>query len=57
MRRFFPIAAVIMGARLMVGNFILTTAKQESFFFDNLKTPLGLVLIVVGGYFLLKDYE
>jgi ABC-type enterobactin transport system permease subunit len=56
MRRIWPIAAILIGARLLLGNFILTTAKNVSFF-DPVFTPLGLVLIVGGAYFLLRDYE
>lgn len=57
MRRVLSIAAILIGARLLFGNFLLTTAKRESFFFDNYFTPIGLVLIVAGAYFLLRDYE
>ena len=57
MRRVLSIAAILIGARLLFGNFLLTTAKRESFFFDNYFTPIGLVLIVGGAYFLLRDYE
>jgi hypothetical protein len=57
MRRILPVAAILIGARLLFGNFLMTTAKRESFFFDNYLTPLGLVLVVAGAYFLMKDYE
>ena len=57
MRRILPIAAIFIGARLLFGNFLLTTAKRESFFFDNLYTPVGLILVVTGAYFLWRDYE
>jgi hypothetical protein len=43
---------------MLVGNFIVTTASRESFFFDNLATPFGLILVIGGGaYFLLRDYD
>ena len=57
MRRVWPIGAIIIGARMFVGNFMITTAARESFFFGNLTTPLALILIIGGAYFLLKDYE
>ena len=56
LRRVWPIGAIILGARLLVGNFIVTTAARESFF-DSYRTPLALILIVGGTVFLLKDYE
>ena len=57
MRRILPIAAIIVGARMLVGSLIMTTAKNESLF-DALFTPIGLTLIIGGGYFLLmKDDE
>jgi len=57
MRRIWPIGAIVIGARLLVGNFIVTTASRESFFFDNFATPFGLILIIGGAYFLLKNYD
>jgi hypothetical protein len=57
MRRVWPIGAIIIGARLLLGNFIVTTASRESFFFNNLLTPFGLILVIGGAYFLLKDYD
>ena len=57
MRRILPIAAIIVGARMLVGSVIMTTAKNESLF-DALLTPIALTLIIGGGYFLLmKDEE
>ena len=56
LRRVWPIGAIILGARLLLGNFIVTTASRESFF-DSFYTSLALMLIVGGAYFLLKDYE
>ena len=47
---------MILGARLLFANFMVTTAKHENFF-DNLSTPIGLLLIIVGGYFLTRDYD
>jgi hypothetical protein len=57
MRRIWPIGAIVIGARMLVGNFIVTTASRESFFFDNFATPFGLILIIGGAYFLLKNYD
>ena len=57
MRRVWPIGAIIIGARMLVGNFIFTTASRQSFFFDNLSTPFALILVIGGAYFLLKDYD
>lgn len=57
LRRVLPIAAIIAGARMLLGSFIVTTAARESFFFNNLLTPLGLALIVGGAFFLLRNYE
>ena len=55
MRRMLPIAAIIVGARMLVGSVIMTTAKNESLF-DAVPTPIALALIIGGGYFLLmKD--
>ena len=56
LRRFWPIGAIILGARLLFANFLVTTATRESFF-DGVRTPIGLLLIVVGGYFLMKDND
>ena len=56
MRRIWPIGVMILGARLLLGSFMTTTAKGESFF-DYAFTPIGLILSVVGGYFFLKDYD
>ena len=52
MRRILPFAAIIVGARMLVGSFIMTTAKNESLF-DAFLTPIALMLIIGGGYFLL----
>lgn len=41
---------------MLLGSFMTTTVKGESFF-DYVLTPIGLILIVVGGYFFMKDYE
>lgn len=56
MRRIWPIGVMILGARMLLGSFMTTTAKGESFL-DYAFTPIGLILIVVGGYFFMKDYE
>ena len=56
LRRFWPIGAIILGARLLFANFLFNTATRGSYF-DGLSTPIGLVLIIVGGYFLMKDYD
>ena len=56
MRRIWPIGVMFLGARLLLGSFMTTTAKGESFF-DYALTPIGLILIVVGGYFFMKDYD
>lgn len=56
MRRILPGAAIIVGARLLVGGFMLSTARNESFF-DYLSTPIALALVVGGAYFLLKDND
>jgi hypothetical protein len=56
MRRIWPIGAIIIGARLLLSGFIITTATGESLL-DRLSTPIGIVMILGGGYFLLKDYE
>ena len=57
MRRVWPIGAIIIGARTLVGSFIVTTANRERFFFNNLTTPFALILVIGGAYFLLKDYD
>ena len=56
LRRIWPVGAIVIGARLLFSNFLVTTAFRESFF-DGLLTPIALVLIIVGGYFLMKGYE
>ena len=56
LRRYWPLGAIILGARLLFANFLFTTAVRESFF-DGVRTPIGLLLIIVGGYFLMKDYD
>lgn len=56
LRRIWPVGAIIIGARMLFANFLVTTAFRESIF-DRLSTPIGLILIVVGGYFLTKDYD
>ena len=56
MRRMLPIAAIIVGARMLVGSVIITTAKNESLF-DALFTPIALTLIIGGGYFLLMKND
>lgn len=56
LRRIWPVGAIIIGARMLFSNFLVTTAFRESFF-DQLSTPIALILIVVGGYFLTKNYE
>ena len=56
LRRFWPIGAIIIGARMLFANFLVTTAFRESLF-DRVSTPLGLILIIVGGYFLMKNYD
>ena len=56
LRRFWPIGAIILGARLLFANFLVTTATRESFF-DGRSAPIGLILIIVGGYFLMKDWD
>ena len=56
LRRFWPFGAIILGARLLFGNFLFTTATRQNFF-DGLSAPIGLVLIIVGGYFLTRDYD
>lgn len=56
LRRFWPVGAIVVGARLLFGNFLFTTATRGNFF-DSLSTPIGLILIIVGGYVLAKDYD
>lgn len=56
MRRILPIAALIVGARMLFGSFLITTARNESLF-DFFYTPIALALIVGGGYFLLMRDE
>jgi ABC-type enterobactin transport system permease subunit len=56
MRRIWPIGVMIVGARMLLGSFMMTTVKGEDFF-DYASTPIGLILVVVGGYFFIKDYE
>jgi hypothetical protein len=56
MRRVWPIGVMIVGARLLLGSFMTTTAKGESFF-DYVFTPIGLILVVGGGYFFMKDFD
>ena len=56
LRRIWPIGAIVVGARMLFANFLVTTAFRESLF-DRVSTPLGLILIIVGGYFLTKDYD
>jgi len=48
--------ALGMCARMLFANLLVTTAFRESLF-HRLSTPIGLILIVVGGYFLTKDYD
>ena len=55
-RRIWPLGLVIVGARMVFGSFLYSTAVRESFF-DRLSTPIGLVLVLVGGYFLMKDWD
>src|ERR1041384_1922882 len=54
LRRFWPIGAIVIGARLLFGHFLFTTATRQSFF-DGLSAPLGLILIIVGGYVFTRD--
>lgn len=56
LRRIWPVGAIILGARLLFANFMVTTATRESFF-DGFSTPVALILIMGGAYFLMKDYE
>ena len=56
MRRLWPIGLMIGGVRMLLGGFMSSTAKGENFF-DYVSTPLGLILIVVGGYFFMKDFD
>ena len=56
LRRFWPIGAMILGARLLFANFMVTTAHRQNFF-DSLTTPVGILLIIVGGYVLTRDYD
>ena len=56
MRRILPIASIIVGARMLVGSVIITTAKNESLL-DFLFTPIALTLIIGGGYFLLMKND
>ena len=56
LRRFWPVGAIIVGARLLFANFMVTTAHRQSFF-DGPSAPIGLILIIVGGYFLTRDYD
>ena len=56
LRRLWPIGAIILGARLLFANFLFTTATRGNYF-DSMSTPIGLILIVVGGYFLAKNYD
>lgn len=56
MRRIWPIGVMFLGVRMLLGGFMTSTAKGESFF-DYASTPLGLILIVVGGYFFMKDFD
>jgi hypothetical protein len=56
LRRIWPVGLIVLGARMLFGGFLVSTAFRESFF-DRLSTPLALIFIVVGAYFLMKDYE
>ena len=56
LRRIWPVGAIILGARLLFANFLVTTAHRENFF-DGFSTPVGIILIIVGGYFLTRDYD
>jgi len=56
LRRIWPVGAIIIGARLLFANFLFTTATRREFF-DGYSTPAGLILIMVGGYFLMKDFD
>jgi hypothetical protein len=56
LRRFWPVILLVVGARMLFGSFLFSTAVRESFA-DRLSTPIGLILIVVGGYFLMKDWD
>lgn len=56
LRRIWPVGAIIIGARLLFANFLFTTATRQNFF-DGFSTPAGLILIMVGGYFLMRDFD
>ncbi len=56
LRRFWPVILLIVGARMLFGSFLFSTAVSTSFV-DRLSTPIGLILIVVGGYFFMKDWD
>lgn len=56
LRRFWPVILLIVGARMLFGSFLFTTAVRESFV-DRLSTPIALILIAVGGYFFMKDWD
>lgn len=53
-RRILPIAAIIIGARVLIGNFVVATAERGGFF-ENPFVPIALILVIGGAYFLLKD--
>lgn len=56
LRRFWPVVLVIVGARMLFGGFLMSTAFSTSFF-NRLSTPIALILIAVGGYFFMKDWD
>ena len=41
---------------MLFGSFLFSTAVSTSFV-DRISTPIGLILIVVGGYFFMKDWD
>ena len=41
---------------MLFGGFLMSTAFSQSFL-DRLSTPIALILIVVGGYFFMKEWD
>ena len=56
LRRFWPVILLIVGARMLFGGFLMSTSFSTSFF-NRLSTPIALILIVVGGYFFMKEWD
>ena len=56
LRRAWPMVLVVIGVRMLLGGFIITTAKNQSLF-DSGSTPIGVLLILIGGFFLWQQFD